>query len=126
MSFGNHDNCRRCGTPDGPGHTPTECERTLAQRREAQRVADRAEGARVATVDRDRCGHASPCAWMTSAVAQPRPSDGFAFSAREMEHPDTFVMVTRYVVYGPGAPLRLVRACPACGGNPNEPAPVMR
>lgn len=42
------------------------------------------------------------------------------FARRELVHPDTLRPVTRYVMtVGAQAPA-LVRACPACGGNPNE------
>jgi hypothetical protein len=45
VSFDDHDRCRRCGTPDGPGHTATECERVRAQRAEAQKAHDAANEA---------------------------------------------------------------------------------
>lgn len=69
----------------------------------------------------DRCGPVGPCAWMrdmTSAVATPH-ANMCAFERREMEHPDTLAKVTRYVLNSHVA-TRIVRACPACGGNPNE------
>lgn len=68
------------------------------------------------------CGHGVLCAWMREAVE----TTGSAFARREMEHPDTLEPVTRYVVSYANGSQRVLRACPACGGNPNEPAPVMR
>ena len=193
MSFDDHDRCRRCGDFDGPSHTATECERVMAQRREAQRAHDsqktapdsslplvtrRTDGKRFRIVCQarspdgpvdlvacdgppfervsvrgtefvhtyedprktaplpdplapsDRCGHAGLCAWMKSAVHGPlakvpaTTEAVFTFVRREMEHPDTLATVTRYVVTGNGGQ-RIVRACPTCGGNPNE-TQVMR
>lgn len=114
MSFIDHDLCRRCGTADGPSHTTAECERVRAQRAEAQRAHD---AARVRTSD--RCGAAGPCAWMSAALLT---DDGHAvnFARRELEHPDTFQRVTRYVASVNGERVVKIAACPACGGNPNE------
>lgn len=111
MSFDGHDRCRRCGTPDGPGHTATECDRVMAQRREAQAAHDR--GVSPTGV---LCGHGALCVWMREAVE----TKGSAFARREMEHPDTLEPVTRYVVSYANGSQRVLRACPACGGNPNE------
>ena len=113
MSFDNHDNCRRCGSPDGPSHTATACERVMAQRREAQAAHDR--GVSPTGV---LCGHGALCEWMREAVAAPSS----AFTRREMEHPDTLAKVTRYVVAYANGAQRVMRACPACGGNPNAEA----
>lgn len=120
MSFDNHDNCRRCGSPDGPSHTATECERIRSARVAAQRARD-ATPLRDPLAREDKCGHAGPCAWMrdmTSAIATPHACM-CAFERREMEHPDTLATVTRYVLNS-HVGTRIVRACPACGGNPNE------
>ena len=122
MSFDDHDRCRRCGTPDGPGHTAAECERVMAQRREVQRAHDSqktAPDSSLPLVPSDRCGHAGPCGWMRAAAADPQRS-GTSFARREMEHPDTLRPVVRYVVALASTAPRIVRACPACGGNPNE------
>lgn len=124
MSFDGHDRCRRCGTDDTSSHTLTECDRILRERAEAQRRHDATHGAA-------RCGHAGVCAWMKGAVhgTLSTPPNGheavFVFCTREMQHPDTLAIVRRYLVVGAGVE-RIIRACPACGGNPNEAAPVMR
>ena len=49
-------------------------------------------------------------------------NDGHAvnFARRELEHPDTFQRVTRYVASVNGERVVKIAACPACGGNPNE------
>lgn len=73
----------------------------------------------------DQCGPAWLCSWMKSAVHGPlakvpaATEAVFTFVRREMEHPDTLATVTRYVVTGNGGQ-RIIRACPACGGSPNE------
>lgn len=65
------------------------------------------------------CGHGNVCEWMRAALGANDPR-GVSFIRREMEHPDTLAIVTRYVVtVGQRRPV-LVRACPVCGGNPNE------
>lgn len=117
MSFDNHDRCRRCGADDTASHTLTECERILRERAEARQAHDAAHGAA-------RCGHVGVCAWMLRAIddgASPNPAAvNVRFARRELVHPDTLRPVTRYVMtVGAQAPA-LVRACPACGGNPNE------
>jgi hypothetical protein len=114
VSFVDHDLCRRCGTPDGPSHTSAECERVRAQRAEVQRAHAAAK-----VRPSDRCGAAGQCAWMRTAIAAENTT-GVAFIVREMEHPDTLVLVTRVVGSVQGARTIIVRACPACGGNPNE------
>ena len=111
MSFDDHDRCRRCGSPDGPSHTAAECERASAARREAQRVHDAATTAAA-------CGHGAVCAWLREAVG----TTGSQFARREMEHPDTLAKVVRYVVSYRNGAQRVMRACPACGGNPNAEA----
>lgn len=116
MSFIDHDLCRRCGTADGPSHTTAECERVRAQRAEAQRAYD---AARTAPADAGKCGRGRFCPWMSTALAAENTT-GVAFIAREMEHPDTLAMVTRVVASVQGARTIIARACPACGGNPNE------
>lgn len=117
MSFDDHDRCRRCGADDTASHTLTECDRILRERAEAQRRHDAAHGAA-------RCGYAGVCAWMRAAVGGDRGGALF-FERREMPHPDTLRNVVRYVVTL-HSETRVARACPACGGNPNEAAPVMR
>jgi len=109
MSFDDHDRCRRCGTPDGPSHTAAECERVMAQRAEAQAAHDRLTPAASA------CGPSVVCAWLREAVG----ITGSQFARREMEHPDTLTKVVRYVVSYRNGTQRVMRACPACGGNPN-------
>lgn len=121
MSFDDHDRCRRCGSPDGPTHTPGDCSRRRAARAEAQRVADAAAPLPDPLAPSDRCGHAGPCSWLRAAV-DATPS---SFVRREMEHPDTLARVTRYVATYSNGAARVMRACPACGGNPNE-TQVMR
>ena len=129
MSFDDHDRCRLCGAPDSPTHTPGDCSRRRAARAEAQRVADAAP-LPDPLAPSDRCGHAGLCGWMKSAVhgTLNTPPNGreavFVFCTREMQHPDTLAIVRRYLVVGAGVE-RIVRACPACGGNPNE-TQVMR
>lgn len=67
----------------------------------------------------DRCGRGALCEWMRAAVEAPE-SQGVNFTRRRMEHPDTLAVVVRYTVtIGQRSPV-LARACPACGGNPNE------
>ena len=111
-----HDRCRRCGSPDGPSHTATACERVMAQRREAQAAHDR--GVSPTGV---LCGHGVLCEWMRAALSASNTT-GAAFIRREMDHPDTLRPVVRYLVALEGVPTRVVRACPACGGNPNAEA----
>ncbi len=111
MSFDDHDRCRRCGTPDGPSHTATECERVRAQRAEAQRTHD-------ATTASVACGNGDVCPWLREAVG----ITGSQLARREMEHPDTLAKVVRYVVSYRNGTQRVRRACPACGGNPNAEA----
>ncbi len=115
MSFDDHDRCRRCGTPDGPGHTVEECERVMAQRREVQRAHDRNVSPTGVL-----CGHGVLCAWMRAATAS--PTGPLFFERRELTHPDTLRPVVRYLVTAHGEPAAIVRACPACGGNPNAEA----
>lgn len=123
MSFDNHDRCRRCGTDDTASHSTAECDRILRERAEAQRRHDATHGAA-------RCGHASVCEWMMRAIDEGAPPQQPAYNVRfarvSLVHPDTLRPVTRVqMAIGSQAPTN-VRACPACGGNPNEAAPVMR
>ena len=122
MSFDGHDKCRRCGADDTASHTLTECDRILRERAEARRAHDAAHGA-------SRCGHAGVCAWMRDAIgecAAQGNARNVVFARRELKHPDTLRMVARVqMAIGLREPDN-VRACPACGGNPNEAAPVMR
>ena len=113
MSFDGHDRCRRCGSPDGPSHTATACERVMAQRREAQAAHDR--GVSPTGV---LCGHGVLCEWMRDATGN--PTGPLFFERREFTHPDTLRPVVRCLVTAHSAPAIIVRACPACGGNPNE------
>lgn len=121
MSFDNHDRCRRCGADDTASHTPTECARILRERAEARRAHDVAHGA-------SRCGHAGVCAWMRDAIGECNTGNArnVVFARRELKHPDTLRMVARVqMAIGLREPDN-VRACPACGGDPNEPEPVTR
>lgn len=77
------------------------------------------DAARTAPADADKCGRGRFCPWMRTALAAENTT-GVAFIAREMEHPDTLAVVTRVVASVQGARSIVVRACPACGGNPNE------
>ena len=61
------------------------------------------------------CGPSVVCAWLREAVG----ITGSQFGRREMEHPDTLTKVVRYVVSYRNGTQRVMRACPACGGNPN-------
>ncbi len=182
MSFDGHDRCRRCGSPDGPSHTATACERVMALHREVQAAHDsrktapdsslplvtrRADGKQFRIVCQARspdgpidlvacdyphewarvrgmefvhtyedprktapanvsptgvlCGHGALCEWMRAALSASNTT-GAAFIRREMDHPDTLRPVVRYLVALEGVPTRVVRACPACGGNPNAEA----
>ncbi len=66
------------------------------------------------------CGHGALCAWMRAATAS--PTGPTFFERREFTHPDTLRPVVRYLVTAHGEPAAIVRACPACGGNPNAEA----
>lgn len=74
---------------------------------------------------RNACGPDGPCSWMADAVECP-PVDApkvaaYVFRRITMPHPDTMEDVVRFVVEGGGLPRpRILRACPVCGGNPNE------
>ena len=122
MSFDGHDKCRRCGADDTASHTLTECDRILRARAEARRAHDAAHGA-------SRCGHAGVCAWMRDAIgecAAQGNARNVRFERREFTHPDTLRPVARVqAAIGLREPIN-VRACPACGGNPNEQEPVTR
>ncbi len=111
MSFDDHDRCRRCGDFDGPGHTGAACALVLSMRREVQAAHDAATRGAA-------CGHGVVCAWLREAVG----TTGSQFARREMEHPDTLTKVVRYVVSYRNGTQRVMRACPACGGNPNAEA----
>jgi len=115
MSFDDHDRCRRCGTPDGPSHTATECERVRAQRAEAQAAHDRL------TPTASACGPSVVCAWMRAAL-DAKTDAGVALRRRQFTHPDTLQVVARYVAAIGGERATVIRACPACGGNPNAEA----
>lgn len=65
------------------------------------------------------CGHGVLCVWMREATDN--PTGPLFFERRELTHPDTLRPVVRYLVTGHSAPAAIVRACPACGGNPNAP-----
>jgi len=121
VSFDDHDRCRRCGTDDTASHTTAECDRILRERAEAQRRHDATHGAA-------RCGHGKVCEWMRDAIGECNTGNArnVVFARRELKHPDTLRMVARVqMAIGLREPDN-VRACPACGGNPNEAAPVMR
>lgn len=70
-----------------------------------------------------RCGHAGVCAWMRDAIgecAAQGNARNVRFERREFTHPDTLRPVARVqAAIGLREPIN-VRACPACGGNPNE------
>ena len=94
----------------------------IVTRAEARRVHDAAHGA-------SRCGHAGVCAWMRDAIgecAAQGNARNVRFERREFTHPDTLRPVARVqAAIGLREPIN-VRACPACGGDPNEAAPVTR
>ncbi len=111
MSFDDHDRCRRCGAGDTASHTTAECDRILRERAEAQRRHDATHGAA-------RCGFGKVCGWMRAAIDEPRAA-GVSFIRREMEDPNTLRPVVRFVAMIGGDRQTVIRACPACGGDPN-------
>ena len=109
MSFDDHDRCRRCGATDD--HDLATCERNNLARRDAQRRHDATHGAA-------RCGFGKVCGWMRAAIDEPRAA-GVSFIRREMEDPNTLRPVVRFVAMIGGDRQTVIRACPACGGDPN-------
>jgi len=114
MSFDDHDRCRRCGATDD--HDLATCERNNLARRDAQRRHDATHGAA-------RCGFGKVCGWMMRALddgaAHNAPAVNVRFARREYTDRVTLQPFRRVVMLAGSQAPALVRACPACGGDPN-------